>query len=64
MLTHLLIFRAAMVRQIRDLPDAFRAMPRDFVRIAGPDAHAQSSNGTWERPRLAAALLTPTANAC
>jgi hypothetical protein len=33
MLTDLLIFRSAMVRQMRDLPDAFRAMPRDFVRI-------------------------------
>lgn len=34
MLTHLVIFRSAMVRQMYDLPDAFRAMPRDFVRIS------------------------------
>ena len=25
---------------------------------------SRASNGTWERPRLAAALLTPTVNAC
>jgi hypothetical protein len=36
MLTHLVIFRSAMVRQTYDLPDAFRARPRDFVLISEP----------------------------
>ena len=65
MLTHLLIFRAAMVRQIRDLPDAFRAMPRDFVRIAEPDVRTSTPDEALERSRyqgLAAAVLTPAAN--
>lgn len=34
MLTHLLLFRSAMVRPLRDLPDPFRARPRDFVPLA------------------------------
>ena len=36
MLTHLVIFRSAMVRQRYDLPDVFRARPRDFVLISEP----------------------------
>jgi hypothetical protein len=48
MLTHLLIFRSAMVRQMRDLPDAFRAMPRDFVRILS-DSGGPCPNGARDR---------------
>jgi hypothetical protein len=48
MLTHLLIFRSAMVRQMRDLPDAFRAMPRDFVRILS-DSGGQCPNAAGDR---------------
>jgi hypothetical protein len=48
MLTDLLIFRSAMVRQMRDLPDAFRAMPRDFVQILS-DSGGPCPNGARER---------------
>ena len=61
MMTHLLIFRAAMVRQIRDLPDAFRARPRDFVRIAEPGSGGLGPNegrAAELRHSLAVALLT------
>jgi hypothetical protein len=34
MLTHLLLLRSAMVRPLRDLPDPFRARPRDFIPLA------------------------------
>jgi hypothetical protein len=44
MLTHLVIFRSAMVRQTYDLPDAFRARPRDFVLISEPGSPGPSPN--------------------
>jgi hypothetical protein len=34
MLTHLLLFRFAMVRPLREPPDPFRARPRDFIPLA------------------------------
>jgi hypothetical protein len=64
MLTHLLIFRAAMVRRRWDLPDAFRAMPRDFVRISRPGSRAPglSEVTTVELPRSPAASLRAPAD--
>ena len=55
MLMHLVIFRSAMVRQTYDLPDAFRARPRDFVRISEPGGPEPGRNDHQAAPELGGA---------
>jgi hypothetical protein len=55
MLTHLVIFRSAMVRQTYDLPDAFRARPRDFVLISELGSPEACRNDHRAAPELGGA---------
>ena len=53
MLTHLLVFRSAMTRQMRDLPDTFRATPRDFVQIPDSGSLGTGPNEPGDRREAA-----------